>query len=357
MNTVTRSLDFYGQDIFVAMDTHKKDWKTCILTKQMEHKIFTQPPRPDKLVHYLKKNFPRARYHCVYEAGFAGFWIQQTLAQQGVDCIVVNPADVPHTDKESTHKNDRVDARKLAHALRSGLLKGIYVPQTQELEDRTLVRMRQLFVKKQTRSKNQIKALLYFHGISQPEDTSERYWSKRYLEFLHSITFSHHTAKLALEALLNELEHHRQSIAQLTLQIRALACQETYQKRVGYLITIPGISILSAMIFLTELVDIHRFRHLDHLASFVGLVPSEHSSGEHEHVGHLTRRRNPELQALLIQCTWVAVRKDPALMLAFQELSKRMSKNKAIIRIARKLLARIRYVLRNEKPYVMGVVE
>ena len=58
MNTVIRSLDFQGHDIFVAMDTHKKNWKTCILTKQMEHKIFTQPPQVDKLVHYLKKNFP-----------------------------------------------------------------------------------------------------------------------------------------------------------------------------------------------------------------------------------------------------------------------------------------------------------
>ncbi|MBL7961965.1 hypothetical protein JNL27_17155, partial [bacterium] len=81
-------------------------------------------------------------------------WIQQAVTQQGVDCIIVNPADVSQTDKESVNKMIAFDTR--ANALRSGVIKGIYVPQAQKLEDRTLVRMRQLFVKKQTRSKNQI---------------------------------------------------------------------------------------------------------------------------------------------------------------------------------------------------------
>jgi len=145
-------------------------------------------------------------------------------------------------------------------------------------------------------------------------------------------------------------------IAQLTRQIRNLSRQEPYRTPVTYLDSIPGISILTAMILLTELVDMDRFRSLDHLASYVGLIPGEDSSGEQERTTGISRRRNAHLRALLIECSWTAVRKDPALLMSFQKLIKRMPKNQAIIRIARKLLNRIRYVLKNQQLYEPCVV-
>jgi transposase len=158
-------LDFSGQSIYVGLDVHKKSWSVSIFSEHCEHKKFTQPPETDKLVHYLKRNFPGANYHSVYEAGFSGFWTHQQLRENGVNCIVANPADVPTTDKERTHKRDKVDCRKLARHLRAGELKGIYVPTRPQLEDRSLVRTRASLVKKQTRCKNQIKAFLFFYGI------------------------------------------------------------------------------------------------------------------------------------------------------------------------------------------------
>jgi len=110
------------------------------------------------------------------------------------------------------------------------------------------------------------------------------------------------------------------------------------------------------MVLLTELVDINRFKDFDHLSSYAGLVPGEDSSGDTERSTGLSTRRNANLRVLLIESSWVAVRKDPALMMAFVELSKRMPKNQAIIRIARKLLSRIRYVLRNRQYYETGVL-
>jgi transposase len=110
------------------------------------------------------------------------------------------------------------------------------------------------------------------------------------------------------------------------------------------------------MVLLTEIVDINRFKRLDHLASYVGLVPGEDSSGEQERNTGISRRRNACLRALLIECSWIAVRKDPSLLMSFNQLTKRMPKNRAIVRIARKLLNRIRYVLRNQEPYEIGVV-
>lgn len=104
------------------------------------------------------------------------------------------------------------------------------------------------------------------------------------------------------------------------------------------------------MVLLTELVDMSRFRNLDNLAGYVGLVPSEHSSGDHARVGELTRRSNGRLRHVLIESAWVASRHDAQFALAFTKLSSRMPKNQAIIRIARKQLARIRYVLMNSCP-------
>jgi len=350
-------LDFTGQDIFVAMDIGNKSWSTSIMTEQLEHKTFNQPPQVEVLVNYLHRNFPGARYHCVYEAGYCGFWIHEELQQRGIDCIVVNPADVPTKHKEHTHKTNGVDSRKLCRNLRSGDLDKIYVPTRESLEDRSLVRNRHCFVTKQTRCKNQIKALVSFYGISIPEELAASHWSRGYIRWLEQITFKRPSGDQALKSLLEELLYLRQIIARLTKQIRTLATGEPYREDVLYLQSVHGISTLSAMIFMTELIDINRFRTLDHLANYCGLVPGERSTGEEQTITGISPRRNPHLRALLVECAWIAVRKDPALLMAFSKLSARMPKNKAIIRIARKLLNRIRFVLKNQQPYEACIVQ
>ncbi len=356
MQRESTKLNFKGQEIYVGLDTGKKSWKVSILTKDFEHKTFSQPPKPEVLVGYLRKNFPGARYLCVYEAGYFGFWIHEALRQQGVECLVTHPADVPTKDKERRNRNDTVDARKLARSLRNGELTALYVPERKALEDRSLVRMRMTMVKKQTRCKNQIKGLLSFYGYVTPDELAGSHWSRRFINWLESLEFQYGSGKQTLQALLEELKHLRQSIAQLTRQIRALAQQEPYRTQVLYLKSIPGISTFTAMVLLTEMVDINRFKGLDHLANFVGLVPGEDSSGEQERNTGISRRRNAYLRALLIECSWIAVRKDPALLMAFGKLTQRMPKNRAIVRIARKLLNRIRYVLKNQESYEPCVV-
>jgi transposase len=125
MNT---TMSFTSHHIYVGLDISKPSWEVCILTEHVEHKTLTQPPSVKALVQYLKRNFPAATYHCVYEAGRFGFWIHDQLILEGIECLIVNSADVPTTNKETTHKNDRIDARKLARSLRSGDPKSIYIP-------------------------------------------------------------------------------------------------------------------------------------------------------------------------------------------------------------------------------------
>ncbi len=352
----SNKLDFTGQPIYVGMDVHNKSWSVSILSALCEHKTFTQPPDVDTLVNYLKRNFPGASYHSVYEAGYCGYWIHDQLEEKGVGCMVVHPADVPTKDKERRTKRDRVDCRKLARSLRGGELEGIYVPCRPQLEDRSLVRTRGSMVRKQTRCKNQIKAILRFYGVDLGEDQAERCWTARFLKALENIPMERASGGMALQIHLEELKHLRRIIATLDREIRILARSDEYAVQVHLLRTIPGISTLTAMILLTELQTIVRFPSLDELAAYVGLIPDTQGSGEVEHSGEITKRRHGQLRASLIEASWVAVRKDPALMMAFQKSCQRMRKTRAIVKIARKLLNRVRFVLKNQRPYVMGVV-
>jgi len=352
-------LNFSGEDIYIGLDIHKKNWKTSIFTKDFEHKTFSQDPEPDILVNYLHRNFPGANYHAAYEAGYCGFWIHESLKAQGIKCIVVNPADIPTKDKEKKRKNNRVDARKLARLLRSGDLEPIYVPSREALEDRSLIRVRRNAVKDQTRYKNRIKSLVSSYGIKIPERFEEGNWSGAFIKYLQTVCFHRHTGKEAFDYYIDELKRVRQRIAYLNREIRLLAQEDLYRDKVRLLKTIPGIGTLTAMILLTELVEINRFKSLDHLSSYIGLVPCEDSTGDDddENITGITPRSNHYLRSILIESAWIAVRKDPGLTMCYNELLKRMKGQNAIIRIARKLLNRIRYVLKNNQEYLMAVIE
>ncbi|MCL4479064.1 MAG: hypothetical protein M1381_08220 [Deltaproteobacteria bacterium] len=100
------TLDFAGQDIYVGLDIGKKSWQTCILVGDMEHKTFNQTPKTKTLIHYLHHNFPCAHYHCVYEAGYSGYRIHEQLRESGIECMVVNPEDVPTKYKEYSTKTN-----------------------------------------------------------------------------------------------------------------------------------------------------------------------------------------------------------------------------------------------------------
>ncbi len=347
---------FDGQHVYAGIDMGKRNWKISIYLGQAFHKRFAQPPDPNVLADYLARNFPGAVYHTVYEAGYFGFWAHRALTRRGVHSMVIHPADVPTTDKQRRRKNDRVDADKLAWALATGGLTAIYTPERVAEEDRMLVRMRASFTRKQTRCKCQIKAYLQQFGEQVPADLSDRYWSRTYIRWLEGRPFEHESGRAAFQALVKELLELRAAIAGLTKQIRVLSHTERYRRRVELLLTVSGVSLVAAMTFLTEIVALGRFKDLSHLLGYIGLVPGEHSTGDSEQETGLLMRRNAALRYILIECAWIAQREDPALLQAFGEYAKRMPKTMAIIHIAHKLVARMRYVLKHDEPYVTGVL-
>lgn len=347
----TNKLNFVNQHIYVGIDVHSKSWVISIVAGELLLGTFTQDPKVSILLNHLKKNYPLGIYHCVYESGFCGFWIHDELNANGIDCIVINAADVPTTHKEKDRKTDKIDSKKLAKSLSLGQLNGIFVHEKQLYEERSIIRLRESLVKEQTRTKNRIKGLMKFFAIEISDEDVKTHWSKNYIIWLRKQETEYTYTKITLNTYLDQLEHLRKLISDITKRIRLLAHTERYQQDVNLLTTIPGISMLSAMILLTELGEIRRFNSLDKLCGYIGLIPSEYSSGEKQTRSHMTKRGKSILKRIIIESSWTAVRKDPALLMCYTTLSKRMKKTRAIITIARKLVSRIMYVLKHKKEY------
>lgn len=358
MHKQRNAINFSGENIYAGIDVHLKHWTVTILTETRFHKKFTQPSDPSVLSSYLHTNFPGATYHSVYEAGFCGVWAHYELLKMKVNNIVVNPADVPTTQKEKLQKTDVRDSGKLARSLRAGELVSIHTPSISTMEARSLVRTRSCIVKDLTRMKQRIKSFLYLHGISYPDEfeKSDTHWSKRFMQWLHQIELTTAEGKEALCLLIRSAEELRKILLDATRRIRALSKDEKYREDFHLICTVPGIGLITGMTFLTEIEDIKRFYNTDKLAGFVGLVPTCHNSGPKEENGEMTFRGQSQIKTMLIESAWTAARIDPALCQSYAKLIHRMQANKVIIKIARKLLNRIYFVLKNKKEYVRAVV-
>ncbi|WP_397321441.1 IS110 family transposase [Pedobacter foliorum] len=355
--TLGKSLDFSGQNIYVGMDVHHKSWKIHILSDEFELKSFSQEPDVERLCSYLEYNYQHANYLLAYEAGFCGFWIQRAFQKRGVPCKVIHPADVPTTGKEHLHKTDAVDSRKIAKGLRKGDLDYLHVPEIDLELDRQLLRSRVSLSTDTTRVKNRIKSLLKFQGITIPESYHEGTWSSSFIIWLKTIEFAHTSGKITMENLLSEYEFFQKQKKHLESAIRKLSQTDYYSKNIELIQSIPGIGLLAGMILLTEFEDISRFKRLDELCSYCGVIPTCHTTGDKEVIGGLTKRGNAVIKNILIEAAWIAVKRDPALLLYYKEQIVRIKGQKVIIKVARKLLSRIRYVLQNQVKYEMGVIK
>ena len=348
------TLNFQGQDFYTGIDVHKRNWKVTIRLNHMELKTFSMNPKPKELASHLKKNYPGGNYYSVYEAGFCGFWIHRQLVELGINNRVVNGADVPTTHKEKEQKRDPIDSRKLARELENQSLKGIYIPSEQQQALRSLARLYYQISRDQTRIKNRIKSFLHFNGIVLPRVDEMSHWSARFIDWLKTVPLKKEHDRYYLKQIIEHLQYKRQETLNVLRYMRA----SVRDNQIVFLLrSVCGIGFITAFTLYAELMDMRRFKNSDRLAAFIGFVPSVYGTDEKERKLGLSRRYSRYLRNRLIESAWVAVRSDPALTLSYSHCIKRMQKKKAIVRIARKLLNRIRYVWINEKIYVPGIIE
>ena len=349
-------VDYSGKILFVGIDVHKKDWQVVILHEGVILGSHRMTGSADVIVTYLNKHYPGAEFRCVYEASAWGFNLQRSLAAAGMSCIVVHAADVPGTNKEASNKTDKVDALKLARHHAGGFLRGIHVPDESLQKQRNLIRFRKKLVGDLQRSRNRIKSLLKFQGIDIPVELEKSGWSNKFILWLGDEAAKDDLLKDTMELMLEEMKGLRQLLLKTEKKLRVLMNEAAFASRAKLVMSVAGVGRTTAMLLLLELGDINRFKTFDQLNSFVGFYPGSYSSGETSKDTGLTRRQNRALRNALVESAWTSIRTDPAMLEAFLNLRKRMEPNKAIIRIARKLLRRIRTVILHNQPYVKGVV-
>lgn len=347
------NLDFSGQTIYVGIDVHKKDWRVALYHDEVVLKNFTQPSKPEILEKHLKKNYPGANFICGYEAGFCGFWIQKYFTKNGIACKVLNPADIPTSHKEKEFKTDPRDARKIAKALKNNLVEGIFIHTDQGLEARHVVRYYHDMSRNYTRFKNKLKGTLNFYGVQYPPEfeSSTSHWSKSFYSWLQTIKLTNENGNFVLNSYINECLRVKAQKKIATAKVKELSEKDTYKEMCEYLRSITGVGLITSMTYLTEIGDINRFRNLNKLCAYIGFIPSSNSSGEKERIGEITIRGNKYLKNQIIESAWMAIRCDPVLLNTYLNHRKRMDKNKAIIYVARKQVARMLFVTVNKKHF------
>jgi transposase len=349
--------NFKSQDFYIGLDVHKKNWTTTIRSGGIVIKTMSMNPSPNELRNYMEKHYPGGNYHSVYEAGFCGYWIHRELEGYGFDNKIVAPINIPTSVSEKVRKTDPVDSRKLARNLENGELKGIYIMTQLQQELRSLVRMRYQIIKSQTRLKNQIKGYINFYGHKLPENYKLKNWSRNFIEHLRELDFNYPIGKVQLNLYLDDLQAKRKLLLKTVKTIRDYLKEYNLLDDINLLCSVPGVGFATALTLLSEIMDPRRFSKFDNLASYAGLVPAIRSSSEKETVLGLKFHHNKYIRQLLVEASWIAIRKDPALTLAYSQYSRRMKKQKAIIRIAKKLLSRINYVWQNKKKYECSVAK
>jgi transposase len=347
--------DFSGRNLYVGIDVHKKRWQVAVLFDGLVLSNTSIDASSEGLIVHLRKFYQDACFHCVYESGPFGFSLCRSLWAHGLECIVVNPADIPDTNREQRSKTDPVDARKLARHLSAGLLHPIHVPSEKLQKQRSIIRFRKKLWGDLVRCKNRLKSELLFQGIAIPVQYDNPHWSHNFLNWIEQQALRDEDLRDTLLLMLEEVKLLRQLLLKTERGIRKMMHSEPFLQKSKLLRSVAGVGPLTCMLFLLEIGDVRRFKSFDALNRFVGFCPDSHSSGDRQNHTGLSMRKHKQLRTMLVEAAWQLIRRDPAMLDYYQQLTKRMKGQDAIIRVARKLLRRIRAVMLSERMYVSGV--
>jgi transposase len=340
--------------VFSGLDVDKSSISVTFSDHHTLLQSLRLPYSSEQLLNYVRKHFPRQRVAFVYEAGPTGFGLYDEISAAGHTCLVVAPSMVP-TAPGKRVKTNRLDSNKLSKGLRGGELQSIHVPTRPYRELRHLVQLRDTHVWQLRATKCRIKALLLYEGIPYPDPKGG--WSAAIIAELRALPCTE-AVHFKLDHLIGTLYFHFNSAAVVQKQIRRF-CQADPELRqsIALLKSIPGIGWIVAAHLVARLGDWRQIENVRSIAGFLGLVSSEHSTGDKQNRGSITRSGDSRLRNKLIQSAWTAIGKDPELRAfyrsVYQRQPKKLAARKAIVAVARKLTTRIYAVLKEQRPFVL----
>ena len=288
---------------YVGFDNHKNDHKVYMINegedKRYEWVVKNHPKEVKKVARRIKKQAVGEVIVC-YEAGPCGFVLQRQIEAEGIRCLMVAPSLIPVKPGERI-KTDRRDAKKLAELLRAGILTEVHPPTEQEEAVRELCRCRGVAKKAETKARHQLTKFLLRHGRIYVEGS---HWTLKHMRWLKQLRFESGAEQIVFEEYLNEVERQTERVKRLDQYLEAQAEQERYQKVVGWLRCFRGIDTVTAMTVVAELYGFERFTSPEALMAFLGLVPSEDSSGERLKRGSITKTGNKQVRRVLVEASW-----------------------------------------------------
>lgn len=297
---------------------------------------------PQVLVNYCHKHFKGARIVSAYEAGFCGFTLHRTLVSNHIENIIVHPSSIEIAANDKV-KTDKKDSLKIAIHLSLGRLKGIYIPSIEQENNRSITRYRATLAKQKTRCINRIKGFLHYSGIGVTWGRA----SKKTIVELRRLELSD-SLRLCLGLMLDEWERICVDIKKCETSLEEQSQKDDLAKIYS---SAPGIGPLISRVLSNELGDMSQFSNEGQLFSYCGLTPTEHSSGNKTHKGHITRQGKPTLRMHLTQAAWRAIKYDSSLKEAFERIRIKAGSKRAIQAIARKLVGRVRSCLLKKELY------
>jgi transposase len=289
--------------IFVGLDVHKDSIDIALVeedrkaTVRFYGTIGGDLTDLEKAVRKIKKAHPGATLHFVYEAGPCGYGIYRYLTKAGHECLVVAPSMIPKRSGNRI-KTDRRDATMLASLHRAGELAAVFVPRAEDEAMRDLVRARQDAVKAERVAKQQLKGFLLRHGIKNagPGD-----WKPSYMKWLAGLKMPNPTQQIVLQDYLNAVIDCSDRKMRFNAQIREVLPSWDQAPLVNALQAMRGVALMIAVTVVAELGDLKRFDSPRQLMSYLGLVPSEHSSGGTRRTGGITKAGNGHVRKVLVE--------------------------------------------------------
>jgi len=344
-----------NKSVFIGLEDSKRSWKLSARCESIEVYRGSMPAKYSNLIHFLQHKFPECHIELIYEAGFKGFTLYDRLIEDGITCIVIPPHLVTE-EKGNKVKTDKRDASRLARILENKDYKNCcHVPTKERREDRQISRTIDQLQKELVATKNRIKQFFHFYGLESGLPDQE--WSQKNYEELSRLELPEMLQK-SLHAHLRILKALHEEIKDLKNVLQSLCRKPAYAQTVKLFQSVPGIGWLTAIRFALEWGDLSRFSSGKKFASFLGLGCSEHSTGENQRKGRITKLGNRQSRCWLVESAWTAIKKDPLLLEKFQNVaSSSKRKNVAIVAVARKLAVRLRTIYLTKTPYVIGVVK
>lgn len=313
---------------YIGIDLHKKGFNACVMSGSGDILFEEKYDNNINSLSTLTSSFPNSSF--VLEATQNWMWIVRELQRRSISVTLAHPLKTKAI-ASARIKTDELDAQTLAHLLRANLVPMSYIPTIEEQEERDLARCRCQLVKQQTWIKNQIHSLLTKENLI-PKVTD--LFGKKGRAWLSEQKLSENK-EIILKEFLSLLTDTKEKISVLDTRIKDLA---KGKRSVEILTSIPGFGVITAFILASELGDPTRFPSGKKAASYFGLVPSVYQSGRTKRIGTITKLGNPYARWVVVQAAHRIVRSDINMKLAYNTLSSRRGKKKAIVAIARKLV-------------------